>query len=221
MQYPISPGALETYFAFLLGRATRRQLTVALIDSFADLNRWGEWYEKAWEVAHPITRGLRDPAEKLADDIRRLSAMLKVFFNALNVEGRQAKDVQRRFNEKSNPDAMSAQLLAQVSRGITNFRPRGSFSWSATPAFETYSTVAMQVVRDSAIQVGRVRQTLDSDFVDCLHLCYAPFVDIIRADAYMVGVVDRCKLPIQTQFVARIEDLPSVISSHSSFNERS
>ena len=75
----------------------------------------------------------------------------------------------------------------------------------------------MQIVRDSAMRVTMPRQTLDSDFVDCLHVCYSPFVDIFRADAYMVNVIERCRLPIKAKFVASLEDLPAVIEAHPLF----
>jgi hypothetical protein len=216
-QYPISAAALETYYAFLLGRSSQQQLIKALIASFADLKRWGEWYDACWNVADSLTRSLRDPAEKLADSVRRLAAMLKIIYSAIKSSGMQSKEIQRRFEDKSNPDAMRNLLLAQIGVATDSPRPRDAYSWETTPAFEIYSRVAMQVVRDSAMRVTMPRTTLDSDFMDCLHLCYAPFVDIFRADAYMVNVIERCKLPISTQFVGKLEDLPSVIASHPSF----
>lgn len=216
-QYPLSSVALDTYYAFLLGTASRKRLTEALIESFADLTRWGEWYGAAWDAANSLTTNLRGPAKALADEIRRLAAMLKMLYSAIKKGGMQAKEIQLHFEEKANPDAMRSKLHTLIGSGVKSPRPKDAFSWDTTPAFETYAKVAMQIVRDSAIRVTMPRQTLDSDFVDCLHVCYSPFVDIFRADAYMVNVIERCRLPLKTQFVARLEDLPAVIASHPFF----
>jgi hypothetical protein len=218
MKLPISELVRGIYFEFLLGRASRQQLIDALIDSFADLRRWGQWYEADWPLAHGITRSLRAPAEQLTDEVRRLARMLRLLFKAIQEGGVAKKEIQRRFDEKANPDAMRNKLIARVTRPGDPCRQRESYSWTSTPAFEVYSTVAMQVVRESAMRVSMPRQPLESDFVDCLHLCYAPFVDVFRADAYMVGVVNRCKVPLKTTFVAKIEDLPEVIRMHPNFS---
>lgn len=218
MQFPISEAAKEAYFAFLLGRVTRQQLTESLIASFADLHRWGRWYDAAWPIAHGLTQSLRVPAERLADEVRSLARMLRMLYTALQEAGHAAKELQRRFDERANSDAMRNKLIAQVTKVGDPRRQRDAFSWATTPSFEIYSTVAMQVVLDSAMRVTMPRQPLDSDFVDCLHVCYAPFVDFFRADSYMVGVLKRCRIPLETQFVGKLEELPDLIRSHPKFS---
>lgn len=209
---PLTPVAVRTVQRYFTGEVSRSDALKALYESVTDLEVFGQWYLKDWESASSTSSYLRqigvefEGALKSARD--RFNALTEKHVEA-GIDRKELLDLSvAAFHEvlTGSSQRLSRKFAAQI--GSVPKLMNGSLHES--PGMTCSMTLAMFVARQSVTNL-RQRNPKRSDFPDCYHAVYLPYVDIFRADGFMAGMIRECKLPFSTLVVDKLLQLPSKI----------
>lgn len=211
-ELPLSAGALRTVKRYFTGDASRDEALMALRDSLADLEVFGQWYTKSWSDAVAMSGHLRDTGAQFQ---AALGEGRKEFENLIATNTAAGHDEKRllllsmqSFYEVLAGSSASLSKAMAVQMGALA-KPVDD-PWRAAPGLTCSITLALHVARRS-VASSPPRAPKRSDFADSYHALYLPYVDIFRTDGFMANMLAECKLPVATVVVEKFLQLPAVI----------
>lgn len=221
--YPMTLEAASVLRDFVVGKATRLQAEDAFLACLRNPRWMMQWFEKHSDKLSPLHEWVRKPARELrermalsAGDMSKALAQqaeLRKSALALGLDSSLFPAKTRaEFRAERDPQipATAAQLATRLF-GIPDPELTLPTVSRNAPGLTTSLRVMYDVVWDS---VGpNPRKMKNSDFVDCVHSMYAPYVNIFRADAYMGPLVAEATAPYGTSIVSRLPDLIPAIEA--------
>lgn len=207
-QLPLDIGALNVVGKYFIGKATRAQALNALQECFADLEKFGRWYTKNWSVASELSQHLRSSGNDFKNKLLEARDKLDNLMKEGMASGSSPEKLQGLFKQTF------IESLPVNSNRTINKNNKASDEiddlWKTEPGMTCTLTLAMHVARRSVLG-GSPRAPSHSDFPDCYHAVYLPYVDIYRPDSFMESVLKECKMPFSTVIVEKLLKLPSAI----------
>ncbi|MET7140081.1 hypothetical protein M3S04_03850 [Xanthomonas sp. PPL139] len=193
----------------MAGKATRDVAERALLSSLADLPTLANWIRNGNDVSLRLAPILRKPA---ADFTTRAQAGLE----RTALARRAALALNPQLDRQIDWDAVRTNLLHDfVGKQVVQ---SNAFLACSTEELETFCpgiSTAMHMLFlqvKKAIQGGR-GPLVPSDFADCLHTIYAPYVSIFRADKRTTPDVSPIVRRWGTTATQRIEEVPRLIKA--------
>jgi hypothetical protein len=221
-EFPVSEKLLSAWPSLFDQPNAKEIIITELRRTLQDVRLFMEWF-----CTHGYLGGLgetlRAPIRNSADAIKRLRALYAQAVTIQSKLGLPRNDARRRI------EALVIENMARTRKVLITQAIEKSRDWlqscgvSATSLSEL-DIASLRMPKIDAmvdmmgewflINVTGNRNILESDFGDIAHLCHAPYVDVIRCDAFAWQV---CR-PIRakwadTIFVARLEDLRAIIES--------
>lgn len=206
---PLRQKDATTMQRYMAGQATREAAEAALLSSLADLPTLAKWIRNGNDMSLRLGPILRKPA---ADFVVKAQAGLDQ-----TVSARQAAlRVNPQLDRQTDWDAMRAGLLRDfISK---NASQSGAVLTRSDDERETLcpgTSTAMNLLFaqfKKAILGGRP-PIVASDFGDCLHAIYAPYVSIFRADKRTTPDLRPLVARWGTTATQRVDDVPGLIKA--------
>ncbi|WP_230503056.1 hypothetical protein [Janthinobacterium sp. FW305-128] len=206
---PLTTDAIRTFRRYFIGDASRKEASKALYDSITDLEVFGNWYKKDWGRASDMSRHLREIGgefETALDEARKQFEEMMVEHTDAGGDSKKLLDLSvRAFYEVLA--GSSSRLANKLALQIGATPKLTEDSWQASPGLTCSITLAMHIARRSVV-AKLPRSPKSSDFPDCYHAIYLPYVDVFRADGFMAGMLRECKIPLSTMVVDKFLQLP-------------
>lgn len=207
--YPMrrEDAAVITQYAW--GNASPKEAEAALLNSLRDPRWMMRWFAEHHDLMSPISRWIREPAEKHIAGVREAAATIR--------EIRRCEDAGIKIENSpltaSGWKAIQDGLLLKIANQLVQnkFPDHGPFAdvrviAEHCPGLTTMVRCICSAAWDSFRMQSRPPQA--SDFADALHAIYAPYVSIFRADSYMAPHVAKHVNGGQTRVVGKLKDLP-------------
>lgn len=206
---PLRHKDATTIQRYMAGQATREAAEAALLSSLADLPTLAKWIRNGNDMSLRLAPILRKPA---ADFVVKAQAGLD-----RTVSARQAAlRVNPQLDRQTDWNAMRAGLLRDfISK---NASQSGAVLARSDDERETLcpgTSTAMNLLFaqfKKAILGGRP-PIVASDFGDCLHAIYAPYVSIFRADKRTTPDLRPLVARWGTTATQRVDDVPGLIKA--------
>jgi hypothetical protein len=209
---PLTSEAVRTVKKYFMGEASRDDALRALHISITKLENFGNWYAKDWQSASAISSNLRLIGKEFETALADAREEFEALKREQNEFGITTKDLlkmsQRAFREVLA--GSSSELVNKLASQIGSTPKPIEDSWKASPGLTCSITLAMHIARRS-VATKLPRRPMASDFPDCYHAIYLPYVDVFRADSFVAGILQECKLPFSTLIVDNFLQLPSMI----------
>ncbi|MDO8033268.1 hypothetical protein O3297_07565 [Janthinobacterium sp. SUN128] len=206
---PLTTDAIRIFRKYFIGDASRKEALKALRDSITDLEVFGNWYKKDWGRASDISRHLRDIGaefETALDDARRQFELMILEQTEAGADSKKLLDLSvRAFHEVLANS--SSRLVNKLALQIGATPKLSEDIWQTSPGLTCSVTLAMHIARRS-VAAKLPRSPKSSDFPDCYHAIYLPYVDVFRADGFIAGMLRECKIPLSTVIVDKFLQLP-------------
>lgn len=207
-QLPLNMSALNVVRKYFIGKSTRAQALNALQECFSDLEEFGRWYKKNWSAASELSQHLRSSGEEFKNKLLEARVKLDTLMKEGAASGYSAEKLQNLFKQtfvESLP--VNSHRMINVN---TKALDQVDDPWKTEPGMTCTVTLAMHVARRSVMGVSP-RVPSHSDFPDCYHAVYLPYVDIYRPDSFMESMLKECNMPFPTVVVDKLLKLPSAI----------
>jgi hypothetical protein len=212
--YPMREEDMRVLGAYMLGTASIEEAEAALRESLRDPRWMTRWFAKHHDTLTPIIEWLRRPSRNLRASMKeaanRYSSMMELKqATGTGPEGGIPRDYWLR--------AQQEMLVSTTGMFLDkmDILPAGSILRpeqidARSPGFAVCIRAMHNSLRDS---VGKnAREPKASDFIDCIHALYVPYVDIFRADSYMSGHIAPLAAKHGTAVVQKLRNLPAEIS---------
>jgi hypothetical protein len=208
-KYPMRPNDARVLARYIVGDATAAEASEAFLSSLRDPRWMMRWFEQHHSKLTPFIEWVRVPAESMhvcishmaehAAKVREADLALgttlsKSLFSAAQWQqqqdqmlGRIATSIAKAFLQIESAQLTSA-LIDEKCPGISVGIRSLHSAWRAT----TFKSP---------------RKPKLSDFPDCLHAIYAPYVDIFRADSFMAPYIQKAVIPYGTVVADRLNTL--------------
>lgn len=207
--YPMRKKDAKVISDFVVGKATKESAENAFLECLRDPSWMMRWFEFNSHKMSPFTEWLRRPA---ADMKIRFASLIEMVEQEAFAENRSGgphsnrsitMDRWRKIEESTILSIV--RKLAEVLFPESSQRPISIADVrKVCPGLYTslslYFSVAWAGVGE------RSREMKDSDFLDCLHAIYAPYVDVFRADKFMAPRLEKL-LPNSTYVARNLDDL--------------
>lgn len=209
---PLTKTAICKVQSYFLGEASRGDALKALHASITDLEELGNWYAKDWPNASALSERLRNVGAEFEDALMNARTQFDNLIQGQTEAGTDSKTASSQFMQsfyeviEGSGDRLAIKLAEQNGIVATPAIDRVQ----ASPGLTCAINLAMHIARRS-IASTPPRTPKRSDFGDCYHAVYLPYVDIFRADGFMAGVLRESKLPFSTIIVDKLLNLPSKI----------
>jgi len=209
---PLTPNAVKVIEQYFLGKSTRTDALNALQVSLTDLEEFGNWYSRDWKAASDLSQHLRHAGEefkrKLLEARTEFDLLLKERINAGDDISKLQNLFKRTFQEALA--SSNNKIASGIAEKIGVSSETTDNPWNTAPGTTCSLTLAMHVARRSILG-PMPRVPSHSDFPDCYHAVYLPYVDIYRPDSFMVSVLKECNLPFPTTIVEKLLQIPAAI----------
>lgn len=210
--YPMRPQDAKVLARYSVGKATREEAEDAFLESLRDPSWMMRWFEHHDKKLSPIKDWVRKPSQVLMES-------MQAFVDLAERKRRLELSHGLRLNvpalTKAGWEEMRQQFLVGV---VSKYQSRRSAGISAEFGFRDVERFCPGIHASlSGIHSSlwtslhaHPRPLAGSDFVDCIHAMYSPYVTHFRADGYMAPHIRRF-VSAATSVVARLEDLPDEI----------
>jgi len=211
---PLRQKDAATIRRYMAGQVTRDVAEHALLSSLADLPTLARWIRNGNDMSLKLAPILRRPA---AD----FTAKAHVALERISLARRTALARHPQFERQMDWNAMRHVLLQDFI--VKQVRQRGELPARSIDEFETFcpgmstATHMLFLQFKKAAQGGR-GPLVPSDFADCLHTIYAPYVSIFRADKRTTPDVSPIIRRWGTTVTQRIEEVPGLIRARLATN---
>ena len=224
-KYPMKPENAEVFGRFVLGKANKFQATAALAESVRDPSWLMRWFASTPELAEPIAESVRKPGRELGNQARELVVLFSEFQNkrrdlGLSDDSEHFSLVAQKVEWEEGVDAMALNVAKQICE-----KTAGSWSNQINAKdIATFCPGINAVVRSlmnslwENIGGSRKEQPSDSQFPDCMHALYAPYVDVFRADRFMAPHIRAQVSAQRTIVVSRLSELNEAIEERLNSN---
>lgn len=218
-KFPMERSQVDVLRRYALNEATKEEATEAMKASLRDPCWLMRWFTEHPELAVPLADMVRQPGQMLGANLRSLVEMADRLKASAGRGNGQSLWAQLPMSQQTDwMSRVERQLLgiveeAGVHCGIRLESPITMKEVARScPGLETTVRTIMTSVWDN---IGGTRKVLpsDSQFPDATHAMYAPYVDVFRADSYMAPHIQRQVKRHGTQVVAKLRELPEVITS--------
>jgi hypothetical protein len=212
--YPMKEEDLQVVGAYMLGTASIEEAEEALRRSLRDPRWMTRWYAEHQEALTPIIEWLRRPSRNLEASMKAAATHYSSVTAIKSVAGAGPDGaIPRDYWLHKQQELLVSTALMLL--GKMEVLPEGLVLEAETidarcPGFAVCVRAMHDSIRDS---VGRnARELKASDFADCVHALYVPYVDIFRADSYMSGHIAPLAAKHGTAVVQKLRNLPAEIS---------
>lgn len=206
---PLTTDAIRIFRRYFIGDASRKDALKALYDSITNLEVFGNWYKKDWERASDISRHLRNIGaefETALNEARNQFEVMMLEQTEAVGDSKKLLDLSvRAFHEVLANS--SSRLVNKLALQIGASPKLTEDIWQTSPGLTCSVTLAMHIARRS-VAAKLPRSPKSSDFPDCYHAIYLPYVDVFRADGFIAGMLRECKIPLSTVIVDKFLQLP-------------
>ncbi|MDO8065010.1 hypothetical protein [Janthinobacterium sp. SUN206] len=206
---PLTTDAIRIFRRYFIGNASRKEVLKALHESITDLEVFGNWYKKDWERASDISRHLRNIGEEFEtalNEARKQFEFMMLEQTEAVGDSKKLLDLSvRAFHEVLANS--SSRLVNKLALQIGATPKLTEDIWQTSPGLTCSVTLAMHIARRS-VAAKLPRSPKSSDFPDCYHAIYLPYVDVFRADGFIAGMLRECKIPLSTVIVDKFLQLP-------------
>ena len=216
-KYPMRPEHAEVMGRYALGKATEKDFNEALMDSLRDPRWMMKWFTTQHALSSPIADVVRKPGRELGQAMRSLAEIAARWAMTLHDAGLDTDPTGKRGEitlrwqemEERQLIAITQRLASWIGIELGELEARDVDTHCpgiSTGIRSMYSSVWMNVGG------GRREKISDSQPVDALHACYAPYVQVFRADRFMaphiqkqVGSAGTIVVPRLSQLVETLE----------------
>ncbi|PBS11810.1 hypothetical protein CMZ82_13025 [Lysobacteraceae bacterium NML93-0792] len=194
---------------YMAGQATREAAEAALLSSLADLPTLAKWIRNGNDMSLRLAPILRKPA---ADFVAKAQAGLDQTLSARQA----ALRVNPQLDRQTDWNAMRAGLLRDfISK---NASQSGAVLARSDDERETLcpgtsTTMTLLFAQFKKAILGGRPPIVASDFGDCLHAIYAPYVSIFRADKRTTPDLRPLVARWGTTVTQRVDDVPGLIKA--------
>ena len=210
-KYPFTKEEAAFYLHALYSGNSNDDLKKVLKNSFGDVLRLSDWYQKQWDRVLPISYYLRDIGTDVKSSIDDISKRVREFNDKIDsINNNQIKQNQKLLFDdllKTIPKGVAEKIAANLNLKIN----ADNISWTTTPGLLTTTTIYCHLARKTVFSSGTSRSARVSDFGDVSHAYYLPYVDIFRADSFIASTISESKLPFKTDVVGNLNQLVDVI----------
>ncbi len=206
--------AIRDYF---LGRRTKFEVQEMIAYAVGNVRHFLLWFSADWDEVEPLTKWVRESGARHADRTAE-----------------QRKAIEKLFEMQRSAGDDDEQIHAKARREM--FRMRGSMIQSIAggqfmestpicekdamdfmPGITTAAYLLLGIVERTMTPLSTPRRATPSDLPDAIHSVYLPYVDIFRADDFVVSVLRSLDLPFDTTVVGKLEDIPTAIEKRIQF----
>lgn len=212
--YPMKEEDMQVLGAYTLGRASIEEAEAALRESLRDPRWMTRWFAQRHEMLTPIIEGLRRPSRNLQASMKEAATRYSNMAEPKQVAGAGSEGgIPRDYWLRKQQEMLVS--TARILLDKMDVLPAGSILRpeqidARSPGFAVCIRAMHSSLRDS---VGKnAREPKASDFIDCIHALYVPYVDIFRADSYMSGHIAPLAAKHGTAVVQKLRNLPAEIS---------
>ena len=217
-KYPMRPEYAEIMGRYALGRATEKEFSEALTSSLLDPRWMMKWFSTQHAISSPIADLVRQPGRELGQLMRSLAEASMRLVAALRVTDLDADPTGKNGEMTTLWQKMQDQQLIAITQRAAGTKGIGLDKYEASdvrtccPGIAAvvgslYSSVWMNV------NGGRTEAPSDSQPVDALHACYAPYVKVFRADRFMAPHIDKQVRNAGTIVVPRLSQLVATLEN--------
>lgn len=209
---PLTLEALRIVKKYFMGESSRNDAVRALHNSINNLEVFGKWYGKDWDSAFAISSNLRSLGkefEAALSSARQEFYLFKKQHNEIGINDKTLFEMSHRAFHEVLAES-SNKLANSMALQIGSTPKTMNDPWKATPGLTCSVTLAMHIAR-SSVATKMPRRPMASDFPDCYHAIYLPYVDVFRADSFIAGILEECKLPFATLIADNFLQLPEKI----------
>lgn len=215
-KYPMRPDYAEVMSRYVLGRATEKEFSEALMNSLTDPRWMMKWFTTQHAMSSPIADIVRKPGRELGQLMRSLAEVSVQRAAELQKAGLDANPTGRNGWITSRWQEMEERQLIAITQGVASAKgiELGKYEAKdvgtccpgiATGVRSLYSSVWANVGG------GRREEPSDSQPVDALHAFYAPYVQIFRADRFMAPHIQKQVGSTGTIVVSRLSQLVAIL----------
>lgn len=219
-RWPMDRAHADVFRRYALGEAGKEEASEAMRASLRDPGYLMRWFSENPELALPLADIVRGPGQELGSSMRSLVAIAD---NLKGMDGDgevgESRWEQLPISDKQDWEGRVSKHLLGVVGGVARKCGIELSQLIASKDVALFCPGIDATVRSmmSSVwgNVGGSRRQLpsDSQFPDAMHAMYAPYVDVFRADAYMAPHIRSEVKRHGTQVVAKLRDLPAVISA--------
>ncbi|MDR1967209.1 MAG: hypothetical protein LBQ32_00750 [Burkholderiaceae bacterium] len=218
-RFPMERSQADVFRRYALNEATKEEATEAMKASLRDPCWLMRWFAENPGLAVPIADMVRKPGQEIGAALRSYVEMV----DRLKATAGYGDDGQSLW--KQLPASKQADWTNNSNRLLLGLVER--FRMHCGVRFDQPATVkdvacschsldaTIRAIMSSVWDnIGGSRKELpsDSQFPDAMHAMYAPYVDVFRADSYMAQHIERQVKRHGTQVVAKLRELPGVIT---------
>lgn len=221
-KYPMKERDAIVFSKYFTGGATRVQAEEAFLESLRDPRWMMQWFDLHHEQMSPVLAWARGQAPQIVACIReaaltvmRIKREHTVAVNLSCATGEMAPpDPVDNLWWKNSQDELVCNVVNRVAaiyaKDHVQVPPTPQASDSYLPGLSASIRVLHSLTRHS---VGKsARNVKESDWVDCIHSMYAPYVDIFRADKFMVPLIEQHVQKLGVTVVGDLEALLTIIA---------
>ncbi|GAB3110324.1 hypothetical protein GCM10027288_24310 [Bordetella tumbae] len=199
-KYPMREQDALVLRKYLLGQATKSEAEIAFSESLRDPRWMMQWFDLHYDKMSTIQSWVRGDASKMIDVVRTAATAVSELFERIRLAQEQAKLLEipcklEKLDDawwKSAEEGVVSNTITKVSRVYGDVVFESLSSVSADKFMRGFSTCIRTLFSLVRHSVGsRARKPKESDWGDCIHSLYAPYVDIFRTDSFMASVIQR------------------------------
>ncbi|WP_157948329.1 hypothetical protein [Pulveribacter suum] len=211
-KYPMRPESAEVMGLYMLGQATEKDFSEALMNSLTDPRWMMKWFTTQHALSSPIADMVRKPGRELGQAMRSLAEISAQWATELREAGLDTDPTGKRGEialrwqemEERQIIAITRRMASAMGFGLGDFEGRDVKRCClgiSAGVRSLYSSVWANVGE------GRIEEISDSQPVDALHAFYAPYVKVFRADRFMAPHIQKQVRSAGTIVVSRLSQL--------------
>jgi hypothetical protein len=219
-KYPMKEQDAVIFSKYLTGDATKAEAQAAFLESLRDPRWIMQWFAIHHQEMTPVLAWARGHAPEMIARIREAAQTvmrIKTKHAAAVSVGRVHGEVlpSDPVNDiwwKDSQNELICNLVTRVAANYADYQFPLPVTPQATdaylPGFSTSIRLLHSLTRHS---VGKTARNLkESDWVDCIHAMYAPYVDVFRADKFMAPLI---RQHVQKRGVTVVENLEVLLTT--------
>lgn len=203
--YPMRPDAAAVLQRFVVGSARPEEAKAAFEASLRDPRWMMQWFYKHHAKMSPFVAWVRKPSQELVEKLLTLSKHVS--------EARSNPllgDLAESFTAHAKWRQWQDELVLRAAvKQASELRAGATLTLEEVARYCPGYSVAVRSVHSAwhTITHETPRKPKPSDFADCLHAAYAPYVDVFRADGFMAPFIAKQCDRFDTSVVARLSQL--------------
>lgn len=219
-QYPMRPEDAGVVSEYMLGRASEADFNAALSGSLKDPRFMMKWFTTQHAMSSSISEIVRQPGRELGELMRTLVDISLSLANSFLAIGREG-EISRMWSQTQ--DGQLIGVASQVAQKMNISKTLNATAQEVDVHAPGLSACVRSLYSSVWDNVHGNRRELPSNSqpVDALHACYAPYVDVFRADRYMAPHIQRQVERHGTVVVPRLSQLVEVLESQLKYEARS